>query len=508
MGILTAIVLPDEEKDGPVDFGYRFGLHVMNRDKILMPNTTLVASTLYVKPGDTFRASKQLCRLLQTGVVSILGAASNIDPSIEWKLFWTSATLDVPLFFPSASYVAYKVSTDTRGGTTTPDPEFSIRMAPSVRIWAMVLDDIVKYLRWQSAAIIYEDEQGLMRMQSLLKQPASIENVIVRRVTTNTYRQVLEEVQNREIRQLLIDCKLTSLPDLLRAIVQLQMTDYKYHYLLTNLDLGTTDLTGFFRSNVNLTALQIVNQDSKFFREKFKELKTFGDGDVSGVVWDKETPSITTRMGLAFDSVMALGYGLSALDASHTLQPANLSCDNPTAWADGLSLLNYITSVEFKGLTGPIAFKETERSAVKMEVVRLAPRGLKKVGIWSPDRRLNITHPKAFWDTAVTNVTLVVTTVLETPYVQLRPEQNLTGNSRFEGFSVDLLKAIAAHVGFKYVLEVVPDGKYGVYDQESGEWNGVVRQLIDKVNNTFMTGFSILCIANTNLRFQFFLTES
>lgn len=44
------------------------------------------------------------------------------------------------------------------------------------------------------------------------------------------------------------------------------------------------------------------------------------------------------------------------------------------------------------------------------------------------------------------------------------------------------MKLIAKNVGFKYVLEVVPDGKYGVYDHENGEWNGVVRQLIDKVS--------------------------
>jgi ionotropic glutamate receptor len=69
--------------------------------------------------------------------------------------------------------------------------------------------------------------------------------------------------------------------------------------------------------------------------------------------------------------------------------------------------------------------------------------------------------------------------------VRLKEGSNLTGNARFEGFSIDLLKLIAQNVGFKYVLEVVADGKYGVYDHESGEWNGVVRQLIDKVNGPY-----------------------
>lgn len=52
---------------------------------------------------------------------------------------------------------------------------------------------------------------------------------------------------------------------------------------------------------------------------------------------------------------------------------------------------------------------------------------------------------------------------------------------RFEGFCIDLLKEIADMVGFEYRIQLVPDGKYGVYDPESGEWNGIVRQLMDKV---------------------------
>jgi ionotropic kainate glutamate receptor 2 len=65
----------------------------------------------------------------------------------------------------------------------------------------------------------------------------------------------------------------------------------------------------------------------------------------------------------------------------------------------------------------------------------------------------------------------------------IRAQSNLTGNARYEGFCIDLLKEIATMVGFEYSIELVPDGKYGVYDLESGEWNGIVRQLMDKVGS-------------------------
>lgn len=54
-------------------------------------------------------------------------------------------------------------------------------------------------------------------------------------------------------------------------------------------------------------------------------------------------------------------------------------------------------------------------------------------------------------------------------------------NERFEGFCIDLLYQISKIVGFEYKIDLVPDGKYGVFDYETGEWNGIVRQLMDKV---------------------------
>lgn len=70
----------------------------------------------------------------------------------------------------------------------------------------------------------------------------------------------------------------------------------------------------------------------------------------------------------------------------------------------------------------------------------------------------------------------------EKPYVMVREGKNLTGNARFEGFCIDLLKWIASQVGFNYVIKLVPDHMYGVYDPETKEWNGIVRELMEKVS--------------------------
>lgn len=54
------------------------------------------------------------------------------------------------------------------------------------------------------------------------------------------------------------------------------------------------------------------------------------------------------------------------------------------------------------------------------------------------------------------------------------------GNLQYEGYVMDLLDALAKELNFTYQLDLIPDGKYGFYDKEKKEWNGVVRHIMDK----------------------------
>jgi len=56
----------------------------------------------------------------------------------------------------------------------------------------------------------------------------------------------------------------------------------------------------------------------------------------------------------------------------------------------------------------------------------------------------------------------------------------LKGNERYEGFCIDLLAEVARIVGFEYTIKPVEDNRYGVL--QNGKWDGVVKELIDRVN--------------------------
>ncbi|ROT73044.1 putative glutamate receptor ionotropic, kainate 2 isoform X3, partial [Penaeus vannamei] len=102
------------------------------------------------------------------------------------------------------------------------------------------------------------------------------------------------------------------------------------------------------------------------------------------------------------------------------------------------------------------------------------------VGEWTPDGQINITDRQAFFDGGKPNITLKVITIEETPFVMLKEGNNATGNGRYVGFCVDLLRHVSMMAGFDYEIVLSGDGVYGLIDTETGEWNGLVRGLIDR----------------------------
>ncbi|CAK9795146.1 Glutamate receptor ionotropic, kainate 2 [Anthophora quadrimaculata] len=242
-------------------------------------------------------------------------------------------------------------------------------------------------------------------------------------------------------------------------------------------DIETFDLEDFKYNSVNMTAFRLVDLEEPKVAEVLRQMERFQP--IGHAILNK-TGVIQAEPALVYDSVQVFAHGLAALDRSHDLKPANLSCEKEEPWDDGLSLYNYINTAGLHGLTGHIEFNEGKRNNFKLDLLKLKKEELVKVGEWKPGSGVNVTDVGAFYETSATNITLVVMTREEKPYVMVKEDKNLTGNARFEGFCIDLLKWIAGQVGFQYAIRLVPDHMYGVYDPKTKEWNGIVRELMEK----------------------------
>ena len=73
------------------------------------------------------------------------------------------------------------------------------------------------------------------------------------------------------------------------------------------------------------------------------------------------------------------------------------------------------------------------------------------------------------------------------PYVMMVNESDptLTGNSRFEGFCVDLVNEIARLRNFSVEFDLVEGGSYGGIDPVTGKASGMVKALLEQVRDAY-----------------------
>ncbi|XP_039277722.1 glutamate receptor ionotropic, kainate 2 isoform X7 [Nilaparvata lugens] len=458
--IKIGAIFTQEEKDSSTELAFKYAVYRINRDKTLLPKTTLVYDIQYVPKDDSFHASKKACQQVQDGVQAVFGPS---DPLLGAHIHSICDALDIP-------HLESRLDLDSEY------KEFSINLHPAQTLLNNAFYDVIDFLNWTRVAIIYEEDYGLIKLRELVRSPGQREvEIHIRQADPDSYRSVLKEVKTKEIHNLIVDTRPENMHHFLRGILQLQMNDYKYHYLFTSFDIETFDLEDFKYNFVNMTAFRMVDAEDVNVRQVLEDMQRFQPTGHSPL---NKTSVIQAGPALMYDSVLVFAVGLQTLEQSHSLVPANVSCDAEMPWDGGLSLINYINSVELKGLSGPIEFKEGRRIQFKLDLLKLKQHSLVKVGEWSPATGVNISDRAAFFDSGSMNVTLVVITILEIPYVMMRYGKNYTGNSRFYGFCVDLLERVSKEVGFDYILDLVPDKKYGAQDPGTGEWNGMVLQLM------------------------------
>ncbi|XP_070143785.1 glutamate receptor ionotropic, kainate 2 isoform X3 [Drosophila kikkawai] len=460
--IRVGAIFTEDERESSIESAFKYAIYRINKEKALLPKTQLVYDIEYVPRDDSFRTTKKVCRQLEAGVQAIFGPT---DPLLAGHVQSICEAYDIP-------HVEVRIDLEYSS------KEFSVNLYPAHSLLTLAYRDVMVYLNWTKVAIIYEEDYGLFNlMHSTIETKAEL---YIRQASPESYRQVLRGIRQKEIYKIIVDTNPTHIKTFFRSILQLQMNDHRYHYMFTTFDLETYDLEDFRYNSVNITAFRLVDVNSKRYLEVIDQMQKIQHNGLENI---NGKPYIKTDSALMFDAVYAFASGLHFLnldDHRSNFGIQNLSCTSDHTWDDGVSLYNHINSGITDGLTGDVNFLEGRRSKFKLDILKLKQERIQKVGYWQPDTGVNISDPTAFYDSNIANITLVVMTREERPYVMVKEDTNLTGNIRFEGFCIDLLKAIAQQVGFQYKIELVPDNMYGVYIPETNSWNGIVQELMER----------------------------
>ncbi|XP_072943273.1 glutamate receptor ionotropic, kainate 2 [Epargyreus clarus] len=455
-------IFTEEARGGSAELAFKYAVYRINKERSLLPDTTLVYDIQYSTARDTFRTYKKACSQIRAGAVAVFSASGPLP----------GATLGAMCRSLHAPYLTIAPHLLLEPNNTQ---SFTINLYPSREIMNKAFGDLTAYLNWTRMGIIYED-YGYGEL-NLVKLAGDGRNMYaVRCSDPREYRTALSLIKAQRIERIIVDTDPKHLKQLARAILQLQMNNENYHYIFTSFDMELFDLEDFYYNRVNMSGWRIVDHDSEKVKEALQVMEKFhpiGASILSGGY-------IKTEPALFYDAVQVLALALAATKEVHS---GNASCENETVWAYGKTLINNLNKVQSYGLSGPIEFTNGRRTTFNLQLMRIVGGehgGPVLTGHWNPAEGLVVTDPAAYSRDPPPNVTLTVVTVEEKPYVMVKEGWNLQGNARFEGFCIDLLARVAARAGFHYRLRLVPDNMYGARDPDTGQWNGIVRELMDR----------------------------
>lgn len=186
------------------------------------------------------------------------------------------------------------------------------------------------------------------------------------------------------------------------------------------------------------------------------------------------------------------------------LRQPNLSCKykNINSWEDGKLILENIDKYPINGTTGLISFNEFgEREQFHFQVDKLQCEKKKhcrfeRIAVWTDDQIIltrNMTEISMQISQTISEKTFVVVTRLGMPFLRKKKPTNPSDlNDHFEGFSKDLMDEISKRLNFKYVFELVKDKSYGNIDKKTEKWNGMVKDILDRVNYIHFHCFKVI----------------
>ncbi|XP_075710667.1 glutamate receptor ionotropic, kainate 1 isoform X2 [Rhinoderma darwinii] len=468
------------------ELAFKFAVTNINRNRTLMPNTTLTYDIQRINLFDSFEASRRACDQLALGVAALFGPSHSSSVSAVQSI---CNALEVP-----------HIQTRWKHPSVDNKDTFFINLHPDYAAISRAVLDLVLHYSWKTVTVVYEDSTGLIRLQELIKAPSRYNiKIKIRQLPSGNKdaRPLLKEMKKAKEFYVIFDCSHETAAEILKQILSMGMMTEYYHYFFTTMDLFALDLEPYRYSGVNMTGFRLLNIENpqvsavvdKWSMERLQAPPKPETGLLDGMM--------TTDAALMYDAVYMVAV---ATQRAAQMTVSSLQCHRHKPWRFGPRFMNHIKEARWDGLTGRITFNRTDglRRDFDLDIISLKEDGMekaagettshlnkvwKKIGVWNSNIGLNMTDNAKDKSTNITdslaNRTLIVTTILEDPYVMYRKsDKPLYGNDRFEGYCLDLLKELSTILGFIYEVKLVADGKYGAQN-DKGEWNGMVRELID-----------------------------
>uniref|UniRef100_A0A672MBV2 Glutamate receptor n=1 Tax=Sinocyclocheilus grahami TaxID=75366 RepID=A0A672MBV2_SINGR len=440
---------------GAEELAFKFALNTINRNRTLLPNTTLTYDIQRINIHDSFEASRKACDQLSLGVAAIFGPSHSSSANAVQSI---CNALGVP-----------HIQTKWKHQVSDNRDSFYVSLYPDFSSLSRAILDLVHFFKWKTVTVVYDDSTGLIRLQELIKAPSRYNiRLKIRQLPAETKdaKPLLKEMKRGKEFHVIFDCGHEMAAGILKqALAMGMMTEY-YHYIFTTLDLFALDVEPYRYSGVNMTGFRILNTENsqvssiieKWSMERLQAPPKPDSGLLDGFM--------TTDAALMYDAVHVVAV---AVQQTPQITVSSLQCNRHKPWRFGNRFMTLIKEVLHITLTNGL------RTDFDLDVISLKEEGLEKV-LNSSGLMSLVMYPLHISD----NQSTCLLSPQEEPYVMFKKsDKPLYGNDRFEGYCIDLLRELAAILGFTYEIRLVEDGKYGAQEESMGQWNGMIRELMD-----------------------------
>ncbi|XP_048837717.1 glutamate receptor 4a isoform X2 [Brienomyrus brachyistius] len=436
------------------------------------PNATeapfnLVPHVDNIETANSFAVTNAFCSQYSRGVFAIFGL---YDKRSVHTLTSFCSALHISLITPSFP--------------TEGESQFVLQLRPSIR---GALLSLLDHYDWSRFVFLYDTDRGYAVLQAIMEKAGQngwqVSAICVESFNDASYRRLLEDLDRRQEKKFVIDLEPERLNNLLEQIVSVGKHVKGYHYIMANLGFKDISLERFMHGGANVTGFQLVNFSTP---KVIKLMQRWNKLDQREYPGSESPPKYTSA--LTYDGVLVMAEAFRNLrrqkiDISRRGNAGDCLANPAAPWNQGIDMERTLKQVRIQGLTGNVQFDHYGRRVnYTMDVFELRSNGPRRIGYWNDIDKLVLIQSEILFgndSSILENRTVVVTTIMEGPYVMLKKNWEMfEGNDQYEGYCVDLASEIAKHIGIKYQISIVPDGKYGARDPETKIWNGMVGELV------------------------------
>uniref|UniRef100_A0A994J4G8 Glutamate receptor n=1 Tax=Homo sapiens TaxID=9606 RepID=A0A994J4G8_HUMAN len=431
--------------------------------------------------ANSFAVTNAFCSQFSRGVYAIFG-------------FYDKKSVNTITSFCGTLHVSFITPSFPTDGTHP----FVIQMRPDLK---GALLSLIEYYQWDKFAYLYDSDRGLSTLQAVLDSAAEkkwqVTAINVGNINNDKkdemYRSLFQDLELKKERRVILDCERDKVNDIVDQVITIGKHVKGYHYIIANLGFTDGDLLKIQFGGANVSGFQIVDYDDSLVSKFIERWSTLEEKEYPGA----HTTTIKYTSALTYDAVQVMTEAFRNLrkqriEISRRGNAGDCLANPAVPWGQGVEIERALkqamffsnnTKVQVEGLSGNIKFDQNgKRINYTINIMELKTNGPRKIGYWSEVDKMVVTLtelPSGNDTSGLENKTVVVTTILESPYVMMKKNHEmLEGNERYEGYCVDLAAEIAKHCGFKYKLTIVGDGKYGARDADTKIWNGMVGELV------------------------------